>query len=96
MIILRPNMNIDELIQHLKIYYTNNKEITIAVIVALVVAVLIKPKEIKKILIAVGIIATTGYLLVTLINITKTGINRTSEMGIKTDNIYHERGLDED
>jgi len=88
-------MNIDELIQHLKIFYANNKEITIAVTVTLVAAVLIRPKEIKKILIAVGIIVTTGYLLVTLSHITKTGINRTNEMGIKTDKIYHERRLDE-
>jgi hypothetical protein len=81
-------MNIDELIRSIETFYANNTELTIAIIVTLVIAVLIKPKEIKNILLGVGIIAVIGYLIVSLSGIVSTGIDSTNEVGIKTDRQY--------
>jgi hypothetical protein len=84
-------MNIDELIQSFKTFYANNTELTIAIIVTLVIAVLLKPKEIRKILVAVGIIAIIGYLIASLSDIVSTSIDNKNEIGIKTDKIYRDK-----
>ncbi len=84
-------MNIDELIQPIKTFYANNTELTIAVVVTLVIAILIKPKEIKKIIVGIGIVIVIGYLIASLSGIVSTGIDRTNEMGVKTDRTYHDR-----
>ena len=81
-------MNIDELIRSIETFYANNTELTIAIIVTLVIAILLKPKEIKNILLGVGIIAAIGYLIVSLSGIVSTGIDSTNEVGIKTDRQY--------
>ena len=81
-------MNIDELIRSIETFYANNTELTIAIIVTLVIAILLKPKEIKNILLGVGIIAVIGYLIVSLSGIVSTGIDSTNEVGIKTDRQY--------
>lgn len=86
-------MNFGELIRSIETFYAANTELTIAIIVTLVIAVLIKPKEIKKILLGIAIIAAIGYLIVSLSNIVSTGIDSTNEVGIKTDRQYHNGGL---
>jgi len=84
-------MNIDELLQPIETFYANNTELTIAIIVSLVIAVLIKPKEIKNILIGVGVIAVIGYLIASLSGTVSKGIDGKNEAGIKTDRLYQDR-----
>jgi len=82
-----------EFIQPFKVFYAQNTEISIAIIGALVIAVLIKPKQFGKILGALAIIVTIGYLIASLTDVLNTGIDRKHEASNRTDRQYHESGL---
>ena len=84
-------MNIEELIQPFKTFYSSNTELAIGIIAAVAIAVLIKPKEIGKILVAIGIIATIGYLIASLGNVVSNSVDNKSEVGTKTDKLYRDK-----
>ncbi|MCI0506254.1 MAG: hypothetical protein L0Z73_09120 [Gammaproteobacteria bacterium] len=82
-------MSINELIQPLNTFYTDNTELSIAIIVTLVIAVLIKPKQIGKILGAVATIVIIGYLIASLSGIVSKGVDKKNAAGVRTDKQYY-------
>lgn len=81
------------MIQILEEFYANNTEISIAIIIALAIAVFIKPKQIGKIVGAVAIIFIIGYLILSLSGIVSRGVDKTNDAGTRTDKQYRDTEL---
>ena len=82
-----------ELIQTIETFYINNTEISIAIISALIIAILIKPKQIGKILGAVAIMAIIAYVFVSLSDTASKGINNKNEASTRADKDYRDSKL---
>ena len=73
------------MLETLQNFYNDNAEITIAIVVATVIAVVIKPREVTRIAGAIGIIVIVGWLITTLIDLTGSTMNKKSEAVHRTD-----------
>ena len=82
-----------EFIQSIETFYINNTEISIAIVSALIIAILIKPKHIGKILGAVAIIATIAYVIISLSDTVSKGIHNKNDASTRTDKSYRDSEL---
>lgn len=71
--------------EFLQNFYNNNTEITIAIVVAIVVALVMKPKAAGKMVGAIAIIVIVGYLIVEVVGLTDSTMNKKSEAANRTD-----------
>jgi len=78
--------------ESLETFYNNNSEITIAIVAAIIIAFIWKPRAIGKIVGAIAIIAVVGYLIVELTNITGSAIHKKDEAANRTDKEFHNSG----
>lgn len=73
-------------IDSIQSFYENNTEISIAIAVAIIVALVIKPKQAGKIAGAIVILLVAGFLVLEVVNIAGSTMDRKSEAAHRTDN----------
>jgi len=71
--------------ESLETFYNNNTEISIAIVVAFIIAFIWKPGAVGKIVGVIAVIAVVGYLIVGLINLTSSTMDKTGEAASRTD-----------
>lgn len=74
-----------DLFDSIQTFYQGNTEISIAIVVAIVIALIVKPKAAGKIVGAIAVIVVIGYLVVTLIDVTGSTMDKKSEAAHRTD-----------
>lgn len=78
------------MIDTLVAFYNNYTEIAIAIIAALVIFVILKPKEIFKVIGAIIVIIVIAYLVMALMDLTGKGIDKKGEATHRTDKSFND------
>ena len=76
--------------ESIKAFYTNNTEISIAIIVGAVIFLIIKPKEFGKLLTVIAVVAIIGYLVTAVIDVVNKGSEKKGEAANRTDRSYQD------
>lgn len=76
-------------------FYNNNTEVSIAVLISLAIAFIIKPKAFGKVIGAIAIIAVIGYLISVVVDTVDTSIDKKGEAAHRTDKAYLESEKDQ-
>lgn len=86
-----------ELFDSIQSFYQANTEIAIAIGVAIIVALIVKPKAAGKIVGAIAIILVVWYLVVAVFDLTESTMEKKSEAAHRTDREFQkseEQGSD--
>ena len=86
-------MTVSELIQPIKLFYIQHTSITIAMVAAMVILVIINPKQFGKIVGALAVLVTIIYVVVSLMNAVSKGIDNEADAGARTNKQYRDSGL---
>lgn len=76
--------------ESIKAFYTNNTEISIAILVGAIIFLIIKPKEFGKLLTVIAVVAIIGYLITAVIDVVNKGSEKKSEAASRTDRSYQD------
>ncbi|WP_455374909.1 hypothetical protein [Kaarinaea lacus] len=76
--------------ESIKAFYTNNTEISIAIIVGAVIFLVVKPKEFGKLLTVIAVVAIIGYLVTAVIDVVNKGSEKKGEATSRTDRSYQD------
>ena len=86
-------MTISELIQPIKLFYLQHTSISIAMVAAVVILVIINPRQFGKILGALAVLVATIYVIVSLTSAVNKGIDNEANARSRTNKQYHDSGL---
>ena len=81
-----------EFFDTIQAFYDSNTEISIAVVVAIVIALILKPRNAGKIVGAIAIIFIIGYVVVEVVNLTSSTMDKKGEAASRTDREFQESG----
>lgn len=73
-------------------FYNNNTEISIAVAAAVVIALIIRPKDAVKIVGVIAVIVIVGYLVVEVVSLTSSTMDKKGEAAHRTDREFQQSG----
>ena len=81
-----------EFFDSIRSFYDNYTEISIAVVVAIVIALILKPKNAGKIVGAIAILIVVGYVIVEVVNLTSSTMDKKGEAASRTDREFQDSG----
>ena len=74
--------------ESIKAFYTNNTEISIAILVGVIIYLVVKPKEIGKLLTVIAVMAIIGFLTSAVIDVVNKGSEKKGEASSRTERSY--------
>ena len=71
-------------------FYHENTEVSIAIIVAAVIFLFLKPKEFGKLLVVIAVVAIVAYLVTAVIDVVDKGAEKKGEAAGRTEKNYRD------
>jgi c-di-AMP phosphodiesterase-like protein len=78
-----------DLFDSIQTFYQGNTEVSIAILIAIIIVLIVKPKAAGKLLVVIAAFIVIGYVIVTVTDLTGSAKDNKNEALHKTDREFH-------